>query len=211
MGTLFSDRDWEILETLTHRVRFLSVDQIARTWWRDSGHARTAARHRLKRLESEGWVRFIPILSRPEIPMAGPVCSWKPNDPEPDLAAVSYHLNTRWTEPAAPFNAVIASSKAAAELGGKPGKPPRSSEQTHDLHLSAVYLFKREHAPNEAKHWVIEDLFPREMRGLRKKIPDAMIWGRRKKVIEWGGEYSKRKLEALFSFIRHRNHALEIW
>ncbi len=77
--------------------------------------------------------------------------------------------------------------------------------------LREVLSWQREHTPNEAKHWVIEDLFPREMRGLRKKSPDAMIWGRRKKVIEWGGEYSTRKLEALFSFIRHRNYAFEIW
>ncbi|MCA9450769.1 MAG: hypothetical protein KC931_26845, partial [Candidatus Omnitrophica bacterium] len=88
---------------------------------------------------------------------------------------------------------------------------PRGSEQTHDLHMTAVYLFKKKNNPRDAERWVIEDLFPRKLRRPGEKVPDAMIWGRRKRAIEWGGEYSKRKLEAFHSFCKHRNYDYEIW
>jgi hypothetical protein len=84
---------------------------------------------------------------------------------------------------------------AGRNFGGHGGRRPRESEETHDIHFAQVFLLHRERDPNAAQHWVPEETI-RQMRSKRAgKLPDAIIDvpGRRR-VVEFGGAYSKAKL-----------------
>src|SRR5262245_50799044 len=132
-------RDYEILHTLTLKIRYLSVLQIARTWWRGSSNAEANARARLKLLERAALISRFTALAHPEIELSAPIAVWEPGDPAPDLGAASWKLKSRWHLAPATTPAVIATAVSGHLFGGSGGRLPRGTEQTHDLHLAALY------------------------------------------------------------------------
>lgn len=89
-------RDLELLIALTHRVRVLTVSQIARTWWAISGAPEQVATRRLQILRRAKLVQMEHLPAHPELSLKCPVASWKPNETEPDFGSLSYRL-TRYT------------------------------------------------------------------------------------------------------------------
>jgi len=94
-------------------------------------------------------------------------------------------------------------------FGGHGGRYPRESEETHDIHLAAVYLRFRSIAPALASSWVSEARIKRERKTNRGKLPDAMVDKRR--VIEFGGAYKKAKLAAFHKYCAAREFDYEVW
>lgn len=109
--------------------------------------------------------------------------------------------------------AVIATKAAGNRFGGKGGRFPRPTEQTHDLHMAGVFLYFRQRDPKAVKTWESEELIRRRQRERSgEKLPDAMIrLKNRNRIIEFGGAYGKEKLIEFHEYCRKRGLAYEIW
>lgn len=195
------DEAREFLAVLTLRVRVLSVPQIARTW--------PKAIAGLKRLEAQGLLFSFTAVAHPELPLVEPVLRWTKGGELPDFGRASYQLRSRWNQPGIPTRCVIASRAAGRMFGGHGGRHPRESEETHDIHLAAVYLRFRSIWPELAASWVHEEEIKRERKQRRGKLPDALIG--KDRVVEFGGAYKKEKLIAFHKFCEARGFDYEVW
>jgi len=202
-------RDNEILEVLTHRLRILSMKQIAYAWWNGviaSAHRRVSA------LEEQGWLTTGNALAQPPPTMPSPIASWKPQSDAPDFGSVSHRLRERWAVPLERTTIVSATGRAAAAFAGWGGRMPRVSELAHDLALAELFLFFRRELPSRAKGWRCEASLHAEGFGRDDNLPDAMIVSRKERtVIELGGSYPKKKLLDFHEACEARELAYEIW
>lgn len=193
-----TDRDDRILWTLTHRLRVLSVRQIAQSWWDDPSSR--GARSRIRQLSDAGLVEVMPTMAHPEIELTAPVLTWRPGGTEPNFGAVAYRLKSRWNQAPISTALVYATRVAVRMFGGfTGGRGPRPSEATHDLHLAQVFLLFQRANPTLAKRWCSEAEQYAEGKGRGERLPDAIIRGRRggeppAQIIEFGGAYSRAKL-----------------
>jgi hypothetical protein len=203
-----TDRDREILLTLTQKVRLLSLAQIARTWWPSASPA--AARNRLAALPS--LVARLKLNAHPELTLDGPLFTWRPGEPVPRFGALSYQLKKRWNQAPEPTTVYIATEKAARYFGGFGGKLRRPLQATHDLHMAQVYLQLLARDPAKAGLWVSEERFAPERR--REKLPDAVLRdaaGHIVLVIEFGGAYDARHVERVHLDCVTRSLPYELW
>lgn len=195
---------WDLLHVLTHRVRVLTSPQICRTW-------NTLSVTRIKHLEEAGLVVLFPAVVHPERPVTVPVIQWSGGEAPPDFASASYQLRSRWKESAVTVRCVIASRAAGRMFGGHGGRFPRESEETHDIHLAAVYLKYRAEQPALAAFWLHEEEIRKSRDTRIGKLPDAIISGHRK-VIECGGSsYKAEKLEAFHKYCEAKGFDYEVW
>lgn len=196
----------EVVAALTQHVRVLTVDQIARTWWPHTQRPRSNALKGLADLEGRGLVETFSMMAQPEIDLPGPVFVWRPGDPEPDFRAIASRLRARWKRPRRPTDAVIATRRAARDYGGYlGGRRPRASEATHDLHLAQVYLRMRRESPELLEFWVSEAQQYAEGGGRNEPLPDVIIRpaGAAQFLVEFAGQYSRRKLEEFHGRTNH--------
>lgn len=192
-------RDIEILETLTNRVRTLSISQIAKSFWSGQKNSERNAAKRLEQLKGANLLEIRSVLGRQEIPLLQPVVSWSPGETAPDLGRASWTLRKRWKQAqVVPTEIVIATKEAQREFAGSIGGYfPRNSEVTHDIHLGSVFL---NHYRNRAEQWISEAQL-REEGNRGDTIPDAII--RREYgasptlIVEFGGSYRKEKLVSM--------------
>ena len=200
-----------LLDLLTHKTRVFSVAQIARSIWPELRGAAGVCRQ-LRALEVRGLVICFRAEVHPELPLSAPVFSWFPGCRLPDFAVVSHRLRNRWTEKTVSTQCVIASTSAGRLHGGWGGRFPRESEETHDLHLSAVYLRLHETNPEAAARWISEETI-RLRRGSRsEKLPDALIDDPTSpRIVEFGGAYKKKKLEAFHGYCSELGLPYEVW
>jgi len=214
MTLRIAKRDREILTTLTRRVRVLSLAQIGRTWFGDAGNPADAARRRIGQLAEEGLVTLTTAMAHPELPLDAPQFTWRPGDAEPEFGPLAYRLQSRWCRPVQSTTLVLAAKLANHRFGGYVGgRAPRRSEVTHDLHLAAVYLWFLAHRPAFAKRWMSEHEQYALGGGRNARLPDAIAPHRRDRqkdlVIEFGGAYSKAKLQEFHDELSHL--AYQIW
>ena len=195
------DEERELLSALTLRVRVFTVLQIARTW------PRTVAR--LRRLEDARLIFSFVTVAHPELPLLRPVASWQAGCGAPDFAKASYELRSRWRLPGTATKCIIASQAAGRMFGGHGGRYPRESEETHDIHLAAVYLRYRLSCPALCASWVHEEEIKRDRKQRRGRVPDAVV--NKSKVVEFGGAYKKEKLLLFHKFCEGRGLEYEVW
>ena len=195
----------ELLEILTTKLRVLSEAQIARTWGMDADSLRSL----LESLETDKLINRISLLCHPEIELSEPVLRWTPGDEEPDLGAIAYQLQSRWSEPSEAVSCVNATVVARNRYGGYiGGRRPRVSETTHDLHLAQVFLRLRDRSRDEARAWISEH--QQQAEGAKKsKLPDAILRLEQPRVIDFGGSYPKAKLQSFHE--ANRESSYEIW
>lgn len=208
---ILTTRDIELLETLTLRIRVLSVEQIMRVWWPDSRIVDTVNR-RLKQLERAGYLSRLGLMAHPETSLTKAICVWTRHDPLPDFGAIAWQLNSRWSQPLVNTDCVIATRFAGRFFGGYGGRKPRRAETTHDLHLSAVFLQMRTNQPELATTWISEEARKKDT-AHGEKLPDAIVSdGDRKIAVELGGKsYDRGKLEDFHKFCVEQNLDYEIW
>lgn len=212
MPGVLTPRDRQLLETLTLRVRVISVAQAARTFWGNTAAPEENASRRISSLERAGYVARFVLVCHPELGLESPTVTWKPGEPPPDFAAASYRLKTRWSEKPKPTPVVIATEAAANWLGGYGGRRPRPSEASHDLHVAALYLRMLRDAPGRARAWQSEAQLLARVRHKGGRLPDAMIVGSKEKtVLEFGGAYSAAKLGAFHRYCAERGLPYEVW
>jgi hypothetical protein len=207
-------RDHDILDVLVHQVRLLTVSQLGRTWWSGTKFASKSAQARMRQLEVAGLIEVFSVLAHVEIPLYAPVAVWRLGEAPPDFGGVAYQLQHRWHRiPVQQTSCVVATSVAATHFGGQGGRRPRESEQTHDIHMSAVYLFHRERDPGIRQTWVHESaIMENRLKRKGQKLPDALLLrpgGAH--AVEFGGTYSKDKLHAFHSYCQQQQLSYEIW
>jgi hypothetical protein len=221
MGVLLTKRDLEIFDALTRRVRVLSLSQIARTWWPEAGSERVAG-NRLRTLAGEKLLHIERALAHPEIDLGEPVATWSQGQADPDFGAISYKLQARWCAHPVLTPCISASKTAAVRFGGYGGRPPRSVERTHDVHMAQVFLRYRNRHPQFVADWVFEEQVKAERKASARqsdrsdatgeKLPDAFIRSSSgTRVIEFGGAYGKDKLIAFHRYCKEYSFPYEIW
>lgn len=202
----------ELLNVLTKRLRLLSIPQIARTWFTDTRDPPINALQTAKRLETRGLVRVLAVMAHPEIELVNPLFRWLPNsDAEPpDFGRLAYRAQARWTRALARLSLVMATERANHLVGGRlGGRPLRSREVTHELHLGQLFLRLRDEAPATAESWQPEDQLFRERRGEGRKLPDAQVTVPEIVAIEFAGAYAKSKIAKIHQDLQHSRY--ELW
>lgn len=208
----FTDRDSALLETLTHRVRVLSIQQVGRTWWADTRTPSANACSRLKDLEQRGLVTLFESAVHPELDLPVPLLAWAPGAPPPELGPLAYRLETRWTKPHLRTLLVTATKACAARLGGYGGRRPRATEVSHDVGVATLYLQLAKHSEPRAQAWVSEAALASEGWGKGSPLPDAALRdGGGETLIEFAGSYPKDKLEGFHQFCAAAGFAYEVW
>ena len=211
MTILWTERDLDIVETLTRRVRLLNIEQIARIWWPANGGLRVI-RRRLQRLIDGRLLHQAIVNAHPPVPVSSPLTVWKPGDDAPDPAVVSAEARNRWTEAAVPTDVYFASQLGANLFGSTAGRLPDFNHRDHDLLFGDVYAIYRTSRPDEAGLWVGEDALSKA--GYRIKDPDAFLvneYGQRLRVIESTGRYSVRQVESFHEYCVERDLPYELW
>jgi hypothetical protein len=193
-----TQRDLDLLEVLTQRVRCLSLLQVACEWWKDGLAAEASARRRLDRLVDAGLLRAEKVLARKPLCPQGPVVRWHAGLSEPEFGPIAQFLKTRFTTEPRSTMVVVGTDRAARLTGGRAGRIPRRSEATHDLSLASVFLWMRRTSPVRARTWIYETKLMTGRPVPGTKLPDAMVTETdgTPTVIELGGEYPKAKLLA---------------
>ncbi|HZZ26755.1 MAG TPA: hypothetical protein VFE46_02010 [Pirellulales bacterium] len=206
--------DRQILWTLTRKVRVLTAQQVAETWFADLSQPTRAAVKRLRQLQDFGLLNEHAVMLHPMIHLDAPVLNWMPGNEEPNFGALSYRLKERWPSPLVTKSIFHATRDANRLLGGYiGGRQPRTSETTHDVHLAQVYLRFLRQEPRTAKRWVSEHQLYAEGGGRNERLPDAIIRHPRNRdldlVVEFGGKYPKMKLIEFHDALRHLRY--QIW
>lgn len=207
-----TDRDRQIVETLALRVRVLTVEQIARTWFGSNGDPVREAGRRIRRLESHGLVERFTALARPELPLRAPLWSWTPGHAPPCCTALATQLARRWRAPLVATRLVVATKAAGVSIGGAGGRRPRASELSHDITLAAVYLNRLGRLAADGDNWISEARLPGLGYGDHACLPDAVVESHgRQAAVEVGGAYSARKLAKFHEFCEERRLPYELW
>ena len=204
-------RDHELLETLTLRVRMLSVRHVASGWW-PMTHSTETAQRRLRRLEEARLLELHRINAHPPLQADSPLFAWQPGDNEPDSRTVSDHARHRWNQPAQPTEICVASPLAAGLFGSTARGLPHQEHRDHDLRLADVFVRYRNQASHLAAVWVGEHALPKA--GYRIKDPDAFLQdqqGRILRVIESAGRYSPAQVESFHEYCAELSLPYELW
>lgn len=213
MSFILTERDFEILDTLSIRVRLLSLQQTAATWWADTPTGRRNARRRMLKLEQAGMVRRLCVAARPLPPLEKANAIWRPRDPAPCFGAIAWQLQSRWTEQPRHATVYIATKRSANVCGGRRrGELTHEFQATHDLAVAELYLTLKKKDPKRANLWYGEDMLERK---LRTKLPDAVLaesrTARPKLVIEFGGAYDASRVRGFHRHCKKSKLPYEIW
>jgi hypothetical protein len=202
----------EIVLSLATKIRVLTLNQAVPSWWGSSPAARATGKRHLDSLVAQDALLRLVLRAHPELPLAEPVWTWKPGEPEPPFGVISYQLRKRWTRPLVPTSVYVASTQSARRYAGSGGRLAHPLQVTHDLHVSAIYLRLLLTDPPQAQRWVSEDVLAPLLR--RKKIPDAELRdqeGRTTKVIEFGGSYPPERIRLVHEDCERRQVPYELW
>lgn len=207
-------RDTEILQMLNWRVRLASLDQIARVWWSGKAAGRKSCSRRLGRLEKDGLLyrAYVTALVIPEL--NGPLAYWQPGTCVPDLGSLSWNLRRRWRREPLSQTIFFPTQKCSRYFGGKRrGRISRVFQVSHDLGTTEMFLAVRRSDRATAALWIDEDRLAPTRRG--QKLPDAVIARDLDAlpilVLEFGGNYSKSRLQAFHIDNESRGLAYQIW
>ena len=208
---MWTRRDLDIVETLTRRVRVLSLTQISAIWWTAAGSHRVTRRH-LRRLVSGDLVVRTTVNTVAVQSVDRPLFNWRPGKREPDHRRVSSDARSRWNRAPVPTEVYLASRRAANLFGSTAGHLPRVEQIDHDLLLAEVYVLYRRDRPAEADRWIGEDTLPKA--GYLIKDPDAFLVSRdgvTTRVIESAGAYSSKQIESFHQHCLEQSLPYELW
>ncbi len=202
---------YDLMETLTCRVRLLSLSHVHKGWQSQFGSSKAVV-NAVRQLVDAGMIvgdvwemQASPIGERP-------LASWMPKQATPDFVRIEELVRNRWDETRQPTPVVAASHRAARLFGASAGGLPPVNHRNHDLLLSAVYLHYRTTQPELARAWLGEDAVSMAERGV--KNPDAFLFdekGHIVRVIESAGRYSLKQLESFHLHCQSADLPYELW
>lgn len=207
----FTERDRELLEALSWKVRLFSQRQVADHFW--NGELANT-RRRLKQLNQAGLVTKVTVQARTLPPLDTPLLSWRPDEATPNFGEIAYRCQQRWKARAIrPTSAWIITETGARAFGGiGRGELKHATQATHDLGVAAVWLRLRQVAPQWAIAWRGEDLMAESRHG--QKLPDGFIVdsdGHVAWIIEFAGAYDAERVRAVHQDCVDRQLPYQLW
>lgn len=206
-----TERDLDLLETLTLRVPMLTLRQTAELWWPEARSQR-AARQRLALLAKSGWIQQHTVNVHPPLATLRPLFAWKPGAEDPDAERIACESRARWFQPARPTEVCVASPRAAGLFGSTARGLPSLEHRDHDLRLAAVYVHYRHALPRLATLWVGQSARPKA--GYRLKDPDALLRhdkGRIRRAIQVAGRWNAAQIESFHEYCVDSDLPYELW
>jgi hypothetical protein len=201
-----SEFEIQILVVLTGQLRTASEDQLANGL--GVGLRRLIrVRRRLENLQLlQSWKTGIPRYE-----LAGPLEWFGVGDALPDFGSIAWQLRKRFEHVRmAPARVVWATARAARIVGGVGGRLRRPLQLDHDLGVAEIWT---QRTLETDRRWISEDIF-RSWFVSERKVPDALLLdasGKQiKLVLEFGGQYSRKRLEAFHRYWASRA-PYEIW
>jgi len=209
--SMMRDLDGQVLEVLTHHLRFMGTRQIARAWW-DSRPPHEATQ-RLRHLTQRGWLRSLTLPLVPELSLATPLFAWEPGQPPPHFGALAYEARRRATTTSPEITQLFcATPQAARAFGGRPGSFKLDCLH-HDLNVAALYVKLRTQSPEDAENWVGEDALVSDKGG--DVCPDVELHDVRGRVYYIheiaGSSYKAERFERLHDDGAFRAIPYSIW
>ena len=211
MTLTLTNRDLDVLDALTLRVRLLTLRQVTELWW-PNGENQRCARRRLECLEAAKLIEIHRVNAHPLLPVKSALFTWQPGDAEPNCEQLAESCRERWNKPAVPMTVCVASSLAANLYGSTAYGVPHRDHRNHDLRLASVYAAYRRQRPQLAALWVGEHGLPKA--GHRVKDPDAFLrskGGRVIRVIESAGRYSEPQVQSFHEHCEANSLPYELW
>lgn len=211
MTHTWTTRELDIVETLTRRVRLLSLSQLGRVWWPEASSHRVVRLAMRRLLHAELILRSV-INAHPLLVIKGPLLAWMPGQDAPDSTAIGNRIKSRWHGAAEPIEVYWPSPLAANLFGSTARDLPALLHRDHDLLLSEVYVLYRTQRPQLATRWLGECVFPQS--GFRLKDPDAFLFGddgRPARVIESAGRYGVAQVESFHEHCLEHDLPYELW
>ena len=209
-----TDRDKLILEALCQKIRIATLDQFAKTWWSECKESVSLARKRLSKLAECDFVGRERVIAAKLPVLNTAVAQWQPGEKRPDCGAIAWKLQSSWIHAPKATNVYFAGPAALQIFGGKRGKKLKATFQaTHDLGVTQMYLHLVKTQPATSELWVGEDILAADRR--KQKLPDAALVDPEntliKTVLEFGGDYDKRRVIAFHNDCEQRKLPYEIW
>ena len=202
---------YNLIETLTCRVRVLSLPQIERGWATQPGFSGGVMNTVLRLVNSRLLDGAVWDVS-PSPVGHNSLCSWQPGERQPDLVRLERLVRDRWNRPTHETPVVSATHIAARLFGSMTNGLPPTNHRNHDLLLSEVYLHYCDRHPQLASGWLGEDAVTMAEPGI--KNPDAFLFdncGAIVRVIESAGRYSLNQLEAFHQYCQSEQLPYELW
>ena len=202
---------YDLMETLTCRVRLLSLSHIHKGWQSQFGSSEAVVKAVRQLVDAEMIVGDVWTVQASPIEQH-PLASWMPQQAPPNLDRIEELISSRWNERCEPTPVVAATHHAARLFGSSTGGLPPVNHRNHDLLLSAVYLRYRTTQPKLACTWLGEDAVSMAERGV--KNPDAFLFdesGSVTRVIESAGRYSLKQLESFHQHCQSADLSYELW
>jgi hypothetical protein len=206
-----TERDLDLLETLTCRVSLLTLRQAMQVWWPNACSPHRS-RRRLKMLAKSGWIKRYIINIHPPLPVLRPLFRWRPGIDAPNPDRISAETQTRWSQPARPTEVLVASPQAACLLGSTARRLPPAERRDHELRLASVYLHYRTTLPRLAGLWVGKHALPRAGHG--NKGFSALLRddnGRPLRVIHAAGRWNLDQVESFHEHCADTVLPYELW
>jgi len=205
-----SERDEQIFHTLGFKVRLMTFDQVATTWWNDTRSGLKSAKKRLSLLIKNKYLKCLYVHAQPIIEIKGPVYTWTPpSGPPPDAISLSTKFKNRLSAPPQVIPVFILTQKCANLIGGIGGKLLNHLHATHDLHVSEVYVFLLKNDLESANAWVGEDFFNKRGKGLVD--PDAIIKNSPETFVEFCGKYDAQRIIHFHKDCQNNNKGYQLW
>ena len=155
---------------------------------------------------ARGWAG---VVAEPE----GPLATWSPGAPTPDLANARSHSSARWSTALKRMRSVRhlrVTASGAARVGGVV-TPVRPSELSHDLLLTGAYLATLRRYPNVAARWENERISGRYGRGARGCDALIRLPGRPVAVEVIGESYTHDHLVDLHAMCEEMDWRYQLW
>ena len=195
-----------ILTLLAWRCRAASDIQLANALKTNTSRIRRACRE-LKQRE----LVFSRNLLAMEYQLTGPLVASESIGTVVDFGQIAWQMQRRWRDTVRVRTRVIWASKFATRVVGGVGGRLRPLQLEHDLGVAEVFSRRESRI---AGNWISEDVFRAYWNVARRsKIPDAIIVDANdhvQRVIEFGGRYSRQRLEEFHRFWAGRV-PYEIW
>ena len=210
MTSILTARDWELVDTLTGRIRILALDQLRKLWQVSARNRRMVAR-RMRAIADAGLIE-VHTINAHLLNSQTPLFAWQPGHADPHPRQVSEAARSRWEFAAEPVEVCVATSRAANLLGSTAAGLPKLEHRDHDLLLATVFVHFHIHHPQAAACWVGEHRLPKA--GYRVKDPDAFLCDGRgtvRCVIESGGSYSPAQVQNFHEHCAERELPYQLW
>lgn len=200
-----------ILDLLAFRCRVISRRQFLSLGPPSKANGRNS-RRLLSHPQRSGLIKRLVVLARPAPVIDGPIATWQPGESEPDFHAVQYRAQKRLVQAVEAVTVFVGTDRLANAVGGSCGGKFNHHSVSHDLGVTAVFLYLWRTDPNLALAWQGEDVVASSRKG--QKLPDAILFnasGEPSLVIEFIGDYPVERIRAFHVDCAKRNLPYEVY